>query len=51
MVHKTGRVYSPNMQWDGLIAGTDGSVDERTERMGAGYVLGDDPAPILTFFA
>ena len=37
--------------WDGLIAGTDGSVDERTERMGAGYVLGADPAPTLTFFA
>ena len=37
--------------WDGLIAGTDGSVDERTEQMGASYVLGDDPAPTLTFFA
>ena len=33
--------------WDGLIAGTDGSVDERAERMGAGYVLGVDPEPIL----
>ncbi len=33
--------------WDGLIAGTDGSVDERSEKMGAGYVLGADPEPIL----
>ena len=35
----------------GLIAGTDGSVDERTERMGAGYVVGTDPEPIMTFHA
>jgi hypothetical protein len=33
--------------WDGLIAGTDGSVDERAERMGAGYVLGVDPESSL----
>ncbi len=26
-----------------LVAGTDGSEDERTEVMGAGYVLGADP--------
>ena len=37
--------------WDGLSAGTDGIVDERTERMGAGYVLGTDPEPIKTFYA
>ncbi len=30
---------------------TDGSVDERTEVMGAGYVLGADPLPIVSFFA
>jgi hypothetical protein len=34
--------------WDGLVAGTDGSVDERAEWMGAGYVVGEDPKPILT---
>ena len=34
--------------WDGLIAGTDGSVDEKTERMGAGYVVGVDPIPTMT---
>jgi hypothetical protein len=33
--------------WDGRIAGTDGSVDERAERMGAGYVLGIELEPIL----
>ena len=36
--------------WEGLIAGTDGSIDEQTERMGAGYV-GTDPEPIMTFHA
>jgi hypothetical protein len=35
--------------WDGQVAGTDGSVDERAEQMGA--VLGADPDPIMTFFA
>jgi hypothetical protein len=30
------------------MAGTDGSVDERTERMGAGYVVGVDPIPSTT---
>ena len=34
--------------WDGLVAGTDGSVDERSELMGAGYAVGDDPVPIST---
>jgi ribonuclease HI len=34
--------------WDGVIAGTDGSVDERTESMGAGYVVGVDPTPDMT---
>jgi hypothetical protein len=37
--------------WTGLVAGTDGSVNERTEAMGAGYVLGADPEPIISFFA
>ena len=33
--------------WDGLVAGTDGSVDERTEHMGTGYVVGDDRVPLM----
>ncbi len=31
--------------------GTDGSVDERSERMGAGYVICDKPIPIQIFSA
>ncbi len=37
--------------WDGLVAGTDGSVDERSELMGAGYAMGDGPIPIRAFSA
>ncbi len=33
--------------WDGLVAGTDGSVDERTEHMGTGYVVGNDSVPLM----
>ncbi len=33
--------------WDCLVAGTDGSVDERTEHMGTGYVVGDDRVPLM----
>ena len=35
------------MTWAGSVAGTDGSVDYRRERMGAGYVVGIDPVPTL----
>jgi hypothetical protein len=31
-----------------MVAGTDGSVDERTECMGAGYVVRDAEAPHMT---
>ncbi len=37
--------------WAGLVAVTEGSVEARSKRMGAGYVLGDQPEPILTFHA
>jgi ribonuclease HI len=46
-------LYRQNQQdallhsWDGLVAGTDGSVDLRAERMGAAYVLGADRVPIM----
>jgi hypothetical protein len=36
------------LRWEGLIAGTDGSVDERRECMGAGYAVGDDVAQLMT---
>ena len=32
--------------WTGLIAGTDGGVKWRDERMSAGYVVGADPVPV-----
>jgi hypothetical protein len=31
-----------------MVAGTDGSVDERTECMGAGYAVGDTVASLMT---
>jgi hypothetical protein len=40
-----------NSTWSGLVAGTDGSVEKRTEVMGAGHVLGADPQQITSFFA
>jgi hypothetical protein len=62
--HWYERVFPPNLilhrqhqqdalrhGWDGLVAGTDGSVDERAGRMRAGYALDDNPVPFLNFFA
>ncbi len=39
--------------WNGPVAGTNGRIDERTERtmMGAGYAMGDGPIYILAFLA
>ena len=37
--------------WEGLVVGTDGSVEERSERMGAGYAIGGKPNPIRAFSA
>jgi hypothetical protein len=39
------------VNWEGLVAGTDGSVGERAARMGAGYAIGDQPIPIRVFLA
>ncbi len=36
------------MRWEGLVAGTGGRVDERTECMSAGYAVGDYVAPLTT---
>ncbi len=33
--------------WDGLVAGTNGSVDEGTEHMGTGYVIGNVRVPLM----
>ncbi len=51
LVHRQHQEDALRHSWDGLVAGTDGSVDEHTEVMGAGYVLGADPLPIIFFFA
>ena len=37
--------------WEGLVAGTDGSIDELSNHMGAGYTIGYKPIPILAFSA
>ncbi len=37
--------------WTSLVAGTDGSVDESSETMGAGYAIGDAPLPIRVISA
>ena len=51
LLHRQHQQDALRYGWAGLIAGTDGSVDERTERMGARYVVGTDPEPIMTFHA
>ena len=51
LFHRQHQQDALRHDWDGLIAGTDGSVDERTERMGAGYAVGADSEPIMTFHA
>ena len=48
MVHRNHQQDALWLRWDGMVAGTDGSVDERTECMGAGYVVGDAEAPLMT---
>ena len=37
--------------WEGLVAGTDCSVDELSERMGAGYAIGAQLVPIQVLSA
>ncbi len=48
MVHCNHQQDAILLSWEGMVAGTDGSVDERTECMGAGYVVGDAVAPLMT---
>jgi hypothetical protein len=35
------------MRWVGLVAGIDGSVNDRTQCMGAGYAVGDHVIPLM----
>jgi hypothetical protein len=39
-IKKTNRMPFVFLTWAGIIAGTDGGVDWKNERMGAGYVTG-----------
>ncbi len=39
------------MNWEGLVAGTGGSVHKRLERMGAVYATGDKAVPIRVLSA
>ena len=46
--HRQQQQDAMRHSWEGLVAGTDGSVDLRTERMGAGYIVGTAPVPLMT---
>ena len=37
--------------WVGIVAGTDGSADEMSEHMGAGYAIGAQLVPIQVLSA
>ncbi len=41
IVHGNHQQDAIQLRWEGMVAGTDGSVDERTECMGAAYAVGD----------
>ena len=45
-LHQEHQQDSLRHSWTGLIAGTDGGVKWRDERMSAGYVVGADPVPV-----
>ncbi len=49
IAHRAHQQDAIRWQWEGLVAGTDGSMDERTECMGAGYAAGNGVVPLMTF--
>ncbi len=51
LIHRQHQQDALLHSWDGLVADTDGSVDERKEVMSAGYVLGAEPQHIISFIA
>ena len=51
LLHRLHQQDALRHSWDGLVAGTDGSVDESTEQMGGAYVLGAGPDPTMVFSA
>lgn len=44
-LHREHQQDALRHSWTGLVAGTDGGVRWRDERMSAGYVVGADPVP------
>jgi hypothetical protein len=38
-VHRNHQQNAILLRWEGMVAGTDGGVDECTECMGAGYAV------------
>ena len=50
-IYRTHQQDAMKATWVGLVAGTDGSVDKRSERMGAGYAIGAQPVPIRVYSA
>ena len=50
-LHRKHQQDALRYRWTGLVAGTDGSVDESSEKMGAGYAIGDAPIPITVLSA
>ena len=45
--HRNHQQDAARLRWKGLVAGTDGSVDKRTDGMGAGYAVGGDVIPLM----
>ena len=50
LVHRSHQQDAARLSCEGLVAGTDGSGDERTECMGAGYPAGDAAIPLITSY-
>ena len=50
-LHRKHQQDALRFSWVGLVAGTDGSVDIPSEKMGAGYVVGDAPIPLRVLAA
>jgi hypothetical protein len=51
VLYRNHQQDSMRANWEGLVAGTDDSVDERSDHMRAGYAIGDKPVPIPIFSA
>ena len=53
VLHREHQQDALRFSWpgDGLVAGTDGGVQWKQERMAAGYVAGTDPIPLMTLSA